>query len=49
VTLHVSNCFSIGINPLLKLAADLNHSHGYTIELPLQSLEDLSPRIQVYM
>jgi len=41
--------FLLAFNPLLKLAADLNHGHGYTIKLLLQGSEDLPPRIQVYM
>jgi len=28
---------------LLQLAAELNHGHGYVIQLPLQNSEDLPP------
>ena len=35
--------FLITFNLLLKLAADLNQGHGYTIELPLQGSENLPP------
>ena len=35
--------FLISFNPLLKLAADLNYGHGYTIELPIQGSENLPP------
>ena len=35
--------FLITFNPLLKLAADLNQGHGYTIELPLEGSENFPP------
>ena len=35
--------FLLAFNPLLKLAADLNQGHGYSIELPLQGSEELPP------
>ena len=36
------NYVLLAFNPLLQLAAELNHGHGYTIQLPLPSSEDLS-------
>ena len=35
--------FLLAFNPLLKLAADLNQGHGYSIELPLQNSDDFLP------
>ena len=35
--------FLLAFNPLLKLAADLNQGHGYSIELPLQNSDDFPP------
>ena len=35
--------FLLAFNPLLQLAAELNRSHGYVIQLPLQHSEDLPP------
>jgi len=35
--------FLLAFNPLLQLAAKLNHHHGYVIQLPLQNSEDLPP------
>ena len=35
--------FLLAFNPLLQLAAELNHGHGYVIQLPLQNSEDLPP------
>ena len=35
--------FLLAFNHLLQLAAELNCSHGYVMQLPLQHLEDLPP------
>jgi len=35
--------FLLAFNPLLQLAADLYHGHGYVFQLPLQHSEDLPP------
>ena len=32
--------FLLAFNPLLQLAAELNRSHSYVIQLPLQHSED---------
>ena len=35
--------FLLAFNPLLKLAADVNQGHGYSIELLLQNSDDFPP------
>ena len=35
--------FLLAFNLLLQLATELNHGHGYTIQLPLPNSEDLPP------
>jgi len=35
--------FLLSFNPLLQIAAKLNNSHGYVIQLPLKDSEDLPP------
>ena len=35
--------FLLAFNPMLQLAAELNRSHGYAIQLPLRHPEDLPP------
>ena len=35
--------FLLAFNPLLQLATDLNHGHGYVIQLPLPHSDDLPP------
>ena len=35
--------FLLAFNPLLQLAAELNHGYGYVIQLPLQNSVDLPP------
>ena len=42
--------FLLAFNPLLQLAAKLNHGRGYVIQLPLQNSEDLpSAYITIYV